>query len=384
MSAPPRVLLTVGADTEQDTSAGPRRDYAVLADSLGATIIDRRDVARSRVARALNAIGGIGPAEAWLAYRCRSRYDVIVTDGEHAGIPLALLLRTSRSTVKHVTIGHRLSARKKRRFFTVLRVHQRIDRIALHSRHQYDTAVGELGVQPSRAALIPYQVDTRYWTPRDTPAEPLIVSAGLEYRDYPTLFRAVEGLDLQVVIGAASRWSRHVTDAEQPPSNVRVDRFDYAALRDLYARAALVVVPLTDVDNQAGVTTILEAMAMGKAVVVTQTIGQTDVVEDRRTTPRAGLRHRGVSLARVVAGNAGVQIDANGFYVAPGDADGLRRAIVYLMAHPDERARLGLAGRRLAEQIFTVEDFAERMRELVLSCLQGAPAGALSRRALYG
>lgn len=376
--------MTVGADTQQDATVGPRRDYAVLAASLGATIIDRRNVARSPIARFLTAIAGIGPAEAWLAFRLRTRYDVIITDGEHAGVPLALLLRTSRSRVKHITIGHRLSSPKKRPFFTILRVHERIDRIALHSRQQFDFAVEQLGVEPRRAALIPYQVDTRYWTPQDVPSESLIVSAGLEYRDYPTLFRAVEGLDLRVVIGAASRWSRHSPDAEIPPPNVRVDRFDYAALRDLYARAALVVVPLTDVDNQAGVTTILEAMAMGKAVVVTQSIGQTDVVEDRRTTPRDGLRRRRVSLARLIAGTIGVRVDANGFYVAPGDAEGLRRAIVYLMAHPDERARLGLAGRQLAEQIFTVEDFAERMRALVQSSLRPSPEGSLTRRALYG
>ena len=38
----------------------------------------------------------------------------------------------------------------------------------------------------------------------------------------------------------------------------------------MYARARLVVVPLHDVDFDAGVTTITEAMAMGKAVVATQ------------------------------------------------------------------------------------------------------------------
>jgi hypothetical protein len=39
------------------------------------------------------------------------------------------------------------------------------------------------------------------------------------------------------------------------------------------ARSSVVVVPLFDVDFHAGITTILEAMAMGKAVIVTHSMG---------------------------------------------------------------------------------------------------------------
>jgi len=82
------------------------------------------------------------------------------------------------------------------------------------------------------------------------------------------------------VIGAASHWSRQRNTAEGRgiPQNVRVDSFDSQARRELYARSAVVVVPLYDVDFQAGVTTILEAMAMAKPVVVTRSQGQIDIV----------------------------------------------------------------------------------------------------------
>jgi glycosyltransferase involved in cell wall biosynthesis len=380
----PRVLVVVGTDTTRDTIAGPRRDYAVLAALLNATILDRSAIDRSFAARMIHATLGAAPAQAWLAYRRRGDHEVIVTDGEHVGIPLALLLRLSRSPVRHVTIGHRLSARKKRLFFRLLGVHRRIDRVALHSRRQYDFAVGALGIEPHRLSLIPYQVDTTFWSPRAVPAERLVVSAGLEHRDYATLFRAVDGLDVQVVIGAASNWSRHAFADVARPHNVRVDSFDYASLRDLYARAALVVVPLADVDNQAGVTTILEAMAMGKPVVVTQSLGQTDVVEDRRLQARGALRQRPASLTRTFAEQAGIPLEPTGLYVAPGDADGLRRAISFLLEHPDERARLGRAARASAEAFFTVEQFAERMRSLVDASTRPSRENRLERRASYG
>jgi glycosyltransferase involved in cell wall biosynthesis len=380
VSSQPRVLVTVGADSARDSATGPRRDYAVTADALGADLLDLRSVEQSRMTRAIARLIGVPAAQAWLAFAMRSRYDAILTDGEHVGIPLALMLRLSRSRVRHVTIGHRLTARKKKPFFKVFGVQARMERIAVHSRMQRDLAVRDLGVAPGRVELIPYQVDTRFWAPRDVLEDRLVVSAGLEHRDYETLFRAVSGLNALVVIGAASHWSRHRATGSTVPANVRVDKFDYQALRDLYARAALVVVPLMDIDNQAGVTTILEAMAMGKAVVVTQSAGQTDVIEDRRTKPRAGLRPRAVSLTRVLADRAGLSVEPTGFYVAPGDHDGLRSAIAYLLDHPEERARLGRAGRRAAEEHFTVELFAERIRSIVLGTLApSVESGALSR-----
>jgi glycosyltransferase involved in cell wall biosynthesis len=99
-------------------------------------------------------------------------------------------------------------------------------------------------------------------------------------------------------------------------------------------------VPLDDTDFQAGVTTILEAMAMGKPVIVTHTLGQTDVVEDRRSITRGTTpRSRRSSLLRNLAESAGLMLDPTGFYVPPSDPEALRRAVVYLLDHPAERLR---------------------------------------------
>ncbi len=369
----------VGADAGRGRSAAPRRDYHALADVMGATLLDRAAIERSRSARLVQHVAGLGPAQAWLAFLHRGEADVILTDGEQAGIPLALLLRATRSRVKHVTIGHRLSSRKKRLFFRMLRAQTRMDKIALHSRLQYDIATRELGVSPDRLALVPYQVDVDFWAPRDVTEERLVVSAGLEHRDYATLLAAATGVDASFVIGASSHWSRHGFSAERLPPNARVASFDYGALRDLYAHAALVVVPLADVDNQAGVTTILEAMAMGKAVVVTQSLGQTDIIEDRRAPARGEPRARPVSLARLLAAEQGLPLEPNGFYVPPGDPAALGRAITYLLDHPEERRHLGEAGRRCVEQLFTLDQFAARMHDLVRAVAQGRGAATLPR-----
>jgi glycosyltransferase involved in cell wall biosynthesis len=308
-------------------------------------------------------------AQAWVAFRQRHGYRAILTDGEHIGIPLALMLMVFRATTAHVTIGHRLTAAKKRPFFRVLRVHSNIARIALHSRRQFELAVSDLRIPPQRLTFVPYQVDTEFWRPQPVAEERLICSAGLEFRDYPTLVTAVEGVDVRVVIGAASHWSKRPNTASGvsvTQSHVEVSSFDYLSLRDLYARSAVVVVPLDDVDFQAGVTTILEAMAMAKPVIVTHTLGQTDVVEDRRAITRgAAPRARPASLLHQFAATAGVTLDQSGFYVPPRDAAALRSAITYLLDHPEERSRMGAAGRRTVERLMRIDQFAERIRGLV-------------------
>jgi glycosyltransferase involved in cell wall biosynthesis len=366
----PDVLLVVSATfgNGQSASPAPRKDYAVLASALNATVLDYSWVKRSLVARTIARLLGVPAAQAWLAFRQRRTFGAIVTDGEHIGIPLALLLKLAGAAVPHVTIGHRISSAKKRALFRWLKLHTHITRVAVHAMRQYEVGVHELGIPADRLALVPYQVDTRFWCPQPVAEERQICSAGLEHRDYQTLFRAVDGLDARVVIGAASHWSRRRNTAagtELPP-NVNVGAFDYHALRELYARSAVVAVPLDDVDFQAGITTILEAMAMGKVVVVTHTQGQTDVVEDRRTVTRGNPpRVRAVSLLRMLADSAGVEIEPTGFYVPPGDSAALRRALVYLLDHPAERARLGAAGRRAVERLMSLDQFVERMQEVV-------------------
>jgi glycosyltransferase involved in cell wall biosynthesis len=90
------------------------------------------------------------------------------------------------------------------------------------------------------------------------------------------------------------------------------------------------VVPLLETDFQAGVTTLLEAMAMGKAVVVSDTAGLRGLVEDSVTA----------------------------LTVPPGDPWALRNAVVRLLANPRERARLGANARASVESNFALDAYA--------------------------
>ena len=140
---------------------------------------------------------------------------------------------------------------------------------------------------------------------------------------------------VNVVIAAGSPWSKRTEGfATRPlPGNVTVRKFTQYELRQLYADSRFMIMPLENVKFQAGVTAILEGMAMGKAVICSRVPGQADVV---------------------VEGD-------NGRYVPPGDPGSLRTEICRLLSDPEESARLGANGRKLIECEMNLDLYAIRL-----------------------
>ena len=232
-----------------------------------------------------------------------------------------------------------------------------------------------MGVPPAKVKMFPYQVDTEFWNPANAHAqpsqtdEPYICSAGLEFRDYATLLEAIRDVPLSLKVGAASNWSKRKVNilSEQLPGNVEVKSYNYQELRDLYVGSRFVVVPLVDVDFQAGITVILEAMAMGKAVIVSRSQGQGDTVVDRRKVTRDGAILPTVGNLGQFFANYSNAIEAGqtGFYVTPGDAAELKRAITYLLNNPERAEEMGKRGRSMVESLMRVDQFAHRIRQVI-------------------
>jgi glycosyltransferase involved in cell wall biosynthesis len=103
-------------------------------------------------------------------------------------------------------------------------------------------------------------------------------------------------------------------------------------LRDLYASASIVVVPLRPSDHPSGITSLFEAMAMGKAIIASD-----------------------VPMVRefITAGETGL-------IVPVGDPAALRDTINFLLARPDERRRLGRNARLHLEANMGMVSFADR------------------------
>lgn len=400
--APQKVLLIISVQpTEKiraDVAAGhqPRRDYDALRELLNAEMLCPDEALKTRTGRSIARIFGVRAALTWTAFHRHRRYDVLYTDTEVVGLPLALLLKLGRARSgkpRHVTLSHYLTPLKKRLFFKI-GVGSHIDTIIVHGAAQRALAMQRLHVSGERIVKLPYFVDEHFWHPpvpvvpdsrdvttsvqADTDQPPMIFVPGLECRDFPTLLKAVEGMNVQVQVTAASAAAFHLAalssryqrknNAHMPtlPSNVAVGSYDYAGVRRMYTEARFVVVPLRECDFPAGITVILEAMAMGKAVIATGTSGQTDVLRDPRNDGRGQVVRQWWPGYLDVPGLAETlgQLPT-GFYVTPGDPDDLRDRIQYLLEHPEVAEEFGRNGRRVVEAFFGLDAFAQRFAKVI-------------------
>ena len=270
-----------------------------------------------------------------MAWPLLDHYEVVFSDGEHLGIPLALALRGFRRGPAHVSIAHHLLTPAKRPFFRLLQAQKGTQALVVHSSAQKERYERELAIDSRLLSVVPYGVDTRFWHPSIGAGDNVVLSPGREQRDHRTLAAACAGLDTDVIVTAGSAHSpaSRLHSPDHWPANFSRRTFSYLDLRSAYQDAALVVVPLAECTFAAGITTVLEGMAMGKAVVASATAAIAEVIEDGVT----------------------------GRLVAPGDQRELRAAVQGLLADHRERLRLGANAREACQAEFSLDRFAERL-----------------------
>ncbi len=352
-------------ELERAASAGerPRTDYVELARAIDAEVMDMAYLNRraGRIAQAVMASRRTVPAQLIEAFLHRRRYRNIVARADRLGLPLAGLFKLFRSRRDLVLVSVWLSRRKKAMFLRPLAVHSHLKAIVNYSSVQMRYAADQLGVPMQKLHHVLMQADERFWRHDGRPAENLICAVGAEARDYATLLEAVRGLDVQVEIAvgiAVFRSGDQGLDlgptvrpllASDLPPNVRIrQQLNPRALRELYARALIVVVPLRDVDFDAGGTVICEAMMMGKPVVLTRARGQADFIRHGET----------------------------GVYVPPGDPEALRRALEDLLAHPEECDRMGKAAERFARAELGLDKWVATVADIVRAPADDRPLPA--------
>ena len=344
------------AELERCAASGecPRTDYVELARRIGADVVDREFMTtRAGTLSQVVMRRSTTAAEIVELIRRARCYRSVLVWGEPIGFPLATVCTLTGRNLDVVTIATHPSRPKRAVFLRRLGAARGLRAIVFYGSAQMAIASTRFGLPESMLHLALQPVDEHFWRPSSSPDGARISSVGSE-RDYDTLVKAVRELDVNVEIAVGSKGPYvpkvgEMVARDRLPENVHVRRqLGYLELRDLYANSRFVVVPLWEAEFDAGVTTITEAMAMGKAVVVTRTRGQVDVVQDGET----------------------------GLYVAPGDPRALRAAIAHLLRKPDEAERMGRAGRDWIERRHSLDRYVERLEAILLS---GVTATAMHR-----
>lgn len=308
----------------------PRADFLDLADRLEAEVIDFTRVKASRLPMVIAARWfGLTAASAVLAWARRGEFDVFYISSETTGIVFCGLLKFSTRRPKTAILNHYLSHKWKSRFVRWFDLTSAMDAIICMNEFQTNFARTTLCIEPKKVVQVQYgaMVDGRFFTPdrRCQSDNTYVLSVGRERRDYEFLLGALRTLDVPATIvasglGSANGYSNSALRSQHKVTVL--SNLSYTNLRDVYADSAFVVLPLHDVEFPAGVTTIMEAMAMGKAVIATRSRGIHEFIEDGRS----------------------------GLWVNIGDVEDLRAKIIYLWNNPDIAHRMGVYARTLVKE----------------------------------
>jgi glycosyltransferase involved in cell wall biosynthesis len=326
-------------DEARRLAAEDLRPDAILAeDAYGATMLEDRDLdrrggVRGRILRRLPVPQALA-LEAWWR---RREFDVVLSWGERVAFPLALLMSlTPRRPTGHIAIlmwpfNERSPSRARRmikRGAYRLLARRGIDRFCVSAPRQRQLVLERWGIPAESILDVQWPIDTRFWRPLRGEGD-IIASAGVEMRDYPTLLRALEPLKIPCHIagGIGVLKPTFMPDDAQVLGLERQSLGEYVTvapkspveLRELYARARFVVVPVLQSPSDNGVTVAAEAMAMARPVISTATEGRAEILRD----------------------------GVNCVLVRPGDPSALRVAIEELWNDPVRCARLGAAAREM-------------------------------------
>jgi len=311
---------------------------------------ERRNTWRPGLAaqRLLHAVTHLSPdfgAAPELSRALLRDYDAIVSTSEPVLMMLALRKRDAQAGARLVLILMGAEKRIQRSAVPPLTRRflrwglGRMDAVIVLGRGEQDYLRAERLIVPERVHLVPFGVDTRFWTPGPAGDAGSILAVGNDDgRDYRLLLEAIgtHPLRLHTRLPVDTRLAPGVTVTGGSWHDAALSDEE---LRDLYRASRFVVVPLRESSQPQGQSVTLQAMACGKAVVVSRTRGlwNTDV-----------MRH-----------------GENCHLVPSGDLGALRQAIDDLAADPAYAARLGAAARRTVEQHFTSDAMAERIAAIV-------------------
>jgi glycosyltransferase involved in cell wall biosynthesis len=208
--------------------------------------------------------------------------------------------------------------------------------VACLARGQRERLLEQTALDPERIRVIEIGVDERFFTATPPPRDGHVLAVGKDLaRDYATLARAMEGLERPVRLVAEPR---NLGGVSLPPNVEVLRRVSWPTLRDLYERAACVVVPLRRPDHPygtegSGLTALVEAMAAARPVVVSDRSVHADYVD----------------------------AEASALIVPPEDPAALRTSVDRVLGDPELGGRLGARARQVVEERLTTRHLAERL-----------------------
>ncbi|MDQ6681340.1 MAG: glycosyltransferase family 4 protein [Pseudomonadota bacterium] len=288
------------------------------------------------------------PGELWNLARKVSQEtsadDAVFCSSEAGGLQLAAVCSERSVRPRIAVFVHNVDRPRARFALKWWHMADQVDLFFACTPRQVEFLRTYLKLSDDRVRQIWDHTDTQFFTPGPASEEkrrPLVVSVGLEQRDYRTLATATKDLDLDISISGFSEDAAPMTRTfpETLPDNMTRRFYSWPDLLQLYRDADVVVVSCHESRYAAGVQSLMEAMACGRPVIATATEGLKAYLDDSVTA------------------------------ICPGDAPAMRAAIQSALAdRPGSEARAA-RGHDLAVRRYDMDRYVAEISDAMRSLL---------------
>lgn len=320
----------------------PRMGIAMLAKELGAKLhvpkeespVSGLDAIRARLA---------GPQSLWSLARAVALNvkpgDVIFCGTEAGGLQVGEVCGGRKKGAKICMFVHNLDRPRGRLALKLFGIRRKVSLLLACSNLQTTFLQKFLNLPNRQIQFIWDHTDTTFFSPGPmSPGKkrPLIVSVGLEQRDYRTLAAATQDLDVDVKISGFSEDAAVLqrTFPSEMPANMTRKFYEWRELVQLYRDADVVVVSVHENKYAAGVQSLMEGMACGRPIIATATAGLKSYLDPNIVVS-----------------------------VRPADVSGMREAIVQTLLNSTEADVRAKKGTELARTRHGIERYVQEIAD---------------------
>lgn len=278
----------------------------------------------------------------WKILTCRQHYDVLYATHTR-GIEPIILLHAMGLYRKRIVVWHHQPIVKAKNWMreTLARLfYKGMDHMIFFSEKLMQDSLQSQKADPSRMSMVHWGADLAFY---DSLPQPLqrkgFISTGKELRDFRTLIDAFNNTGLPLTLYAQKQQEGLFANIERKENiDLRFgERLMPYELSLLVAQSRCVCICCQKSNYTVGLTTVVEAMALGLPILCT--------------------RNPQMPMDLEAAGC--------GIYLEPGDTAGWERAIRYIADHPEGAKEMGRKGRLLAEKYYNVEQCGKEVAQLL-------------------
>lgn len=165
--------------------------------------------------------------------------------------------------------------------------------------------------------------------------ENFIFTGGGAERDFQTLFSVAREIPNKFILVT---FAKSMLPKENPPRNISISlKMDLEEFLRIMAQAKVVVIPLNKVNKSAGQVMLLQAMALGKPVIISNNPSIKDYVKDQKDC----------------------------FLVEPEDKDSLKLAFLKVLEDKNLRKTLGENARKKIQSQFSMKEYNLKLKNIL-------------------